>query len=51
MEPYPDVAGHEQSQDPPPSILTKGLFDQPGPEALSPVKVLGLGWGKARSCG
>lgn len=32
--------------------MTKGAFDhQPRPEALSPVRVLGPGWGKACACG
>lgn len=41
---YPDPAGDKQSQGLPPSTLTEGPFGQPSPEALSPLKVFGLGW-------
>lgn len=43
---YPDPAGDKQSQGLPPSTLTEGPFGQPSPEALSPLKILGLGWAK-----
>ena len=44
---YPDLGCDRHSQGPPPSALTKGAFGQPRPDALNPVRVLGLGWGMA----
>lgn len=51
-----DCTGHcpepwmvtSRAQVPPLSTATRGAFDhRPRPEALSPVRVLRLGWGKA----
>lgn len=40
------------SQGPLPSVVTEWALDhQPRPAALSPIKVLGPGWGEAHACG